>query len=97
MDEYAGIAESPVDWVDPVLTGVFLIHTVAFIYLYRKKRHYYTALLIVAFPLLCLYYALRTFRVQFTGMEWIRWGGIGLATFSVILAIQYHIARRQRK
>lgn len=92
-DYSIGIEESS-SWVDPVLASVFLIHTFAFIYLYIKRRHFYTAMLILAFPLLFSYYTMRSFHVYFDGMDWLRWSGIGLATISVIFAIKDFISKR---
>lgn len=96
-NDYSTGIEDSGGWVDPVLASVFLIHTIAFIYLYIKRRHYYTAMLIIAFPLLCSYYAMRSFQVAFYRMDWLRWGGIGLATISVILAIKDYVSRRQSR
>ncbi len=87
-------AAQPHSWVPPVLSGIFFIHTIAFIVLYIKRRHRYVIMLIVAFPLLMTYYLLKTFHVSFPGMDWIRWCGIILATIPVILAIKERLTKK---
>jgi len=95
--DYAMSTESSsAGWVDPTLAVVFLIHTAAFIYLYWKRRHFYTAMLVVAFPLLCSYYTLRALQINFTGMDALRWSGIVIATLSVLLAIKDAVAKRMQ-
>lgn len=84
-------------WVDLVLTVIFLIHTFAFIYLYLKRRHFYTLLLVIAFPFLVFYYTLKCFQVDFTGMDWIRWTGIGIATVALILLLKEVIEKARLK
>lgn len=97
MDIYSAGTGHSTGWVNPTLTVIFLIHTIAFVYLYIKRRHYYTAMLVVAFPLLCLYYLLRTLHVDFAGMTWIRWAGIGIATLSVVLALKDYLVRKSKQ
>lgn len=81
-------------WVPMILTGVFLIHTVAFIVLYFKRRHFYTLLLAIAFPFLVAYYLLKCFQVEFVGMAWIRWTGIILATIALLIIVKDFVEKK---
>ena len=81
-------------WLPVILTVVFLIHTGAFVYLYIKRRHFYTFLLAIGFPFLVVYSALKSFQVDFTGMSWIRWTGILLATAALLLIIKGFLEKR---
>lgn len=81
-------------WLPVILTAVFLIHTGAFVFLYIKRRHFYTFLLAIGFPFLVVYYALKSFQVDFSGMAWIRWTGIIIATAALVLLVKSLVEKR---
>jgi hypothetical protein len=86
-----------IHWIPILLTGVFLIHTGAFIYLYIKRRHFYTKLLMIAFPFLVVYYLLESLQVEFLGMIWLRWIGIAIATIATGFFFRDLINKKRKK
>ena len=80
-----------------LLVLVFLVHTGAFLYLYHKRRRFHTLLLVLAFPLLVVYYLLESLQVHFTGMLWLRVAGIATATLALILMVKGRLKKAAQK